>query len=39
VGIVAEAPVEDVATYAGRMAAALARIAALQGQVVVACTA
>jgi hypothetical protein len=39
VGIVSEAPMEDVATYAGRKAAALARIAALQGQVVVAGTA
>ncbi len=34
VGIVAEAPAEDLATYAGRKAAALSRIAALQGQVV-----
>jgi len=35
VGIVAEAPAEDLATYAGRKAAALSRLAALlQGQVV-----
>jgi len=34
VGIVAEAPAKDLAAYAGRKAAALSRIAALQGQVV-----
>jgi len=38
VGIVSESPVEDLETYAGRKAVALARIAALQGQVVVAGT-
>jgi hypothetical protein len=35
VGIVAKAPAEDIATYAGRKAVALNQISALQGQVVV----